>query len=68
MMKVLAHLRQVLALLLLGTMAHDLVDAEVRVRTVTECNRCRHSRQLLNGDAMIEIRTAGATVLLCRLE
>ena len=56
------QLRQVFALLRLAAVAPDLVDAEVRMRTVGEADRSRGAAHFLHRDAMRQIAHAGAAV------
>jgi hypothetical protein len=56
--------RQVAALLLLGAVAADLVDAKVGVRAVGQADRGGGAADLLHGHHVLEVAHAGAAVLL----
>ena len=58
------QLGQVLALLRVGAVAADLVDAQIGVRAVGEPDGGRAAADLLHGDAVLEIAEPGAAVLL----
>ena len=58
------QLGQVLALLRVGAVAADLVDAQVGVRAVGQPDRGRAAADLLHGDAVLEIAQPRAAVLL----
>ena len=58
------QLRQIPTPLLFGTVAEDLVDAEIRMRAVRETDRCRRARDLLHRDDVREIADCGAAVLV----
>ncbi len=60
------ELRQIARLLRLAAVAHDLVDAEVRMRAVGEADRAGGARHFLHRHAMLEIAEAKPAVFLGR--
>src|SRR5208282_223122 len=57
---------QIARLLIIIPIAHNLVDAEVRVRPIGEADRARGTRHLLHRNAVVEIAEPQATVFLGR--
>ena len=52
------QLGQIFALLRLAAVAADLVDAEIGMRAVGQADRGGSARNLLHGDAMMQIAEA----------
>ena len=59
------HIRQEFLLLRLGSIAANLVDAQIRVRAVAKCNSGRSPREFLHDKAVVEVTRVCATVLHC---
>ena len=60
------ELRQIARLLLVIAVAHDLVDAEVRMRAVRQPDRAGGARHFLHRHAMLEIAQAEPPIFLRR--
>ena len=56
------QLRQILALLCLGSVAPDLIDTEIGVGAVGEADRSGAAADLLHRDAMREVAHSGAAI------
>src|SRR3546814_17450167 len=56
--------REIFRLLFIIAPAADLVDAEVRVGTIAEADRCRRARYLLDRDDMFQIAEPESAPLL----
>src|SRR3546814_17902953 len=56
--------REIFRLLFIIAPAADLVDAEVRVGTIAEADRCRRARYLLDRDDMFQIAEPDSAPLL----
>ena len=62
------YLRKILLLLVLRSVPNYLIDAEVGVSAIAQCNSSAGSRNLLHGNAVLQIAKPSTAILVCKGE